>query len=70
MLAAAGDAERLTESLLQALRASGYVKRGSATSTEDKVRRLVRRLNLQPGDAEVLLGMCRQILWKLTQQEK
>lgn len=69
-LAAAGDAERLTESLLHALRASGYVKPGSATSTEDKVRRLVRRLNLQPGDAEVLLGMCRQILWKLTQQEK
>ena len=69
-LATAGDAERLTGSLLHALRASGYVKPGSATSTEDKVRRLIRRLNLQPDDAEVLLGMLRQILWKLTQQKK
>jgi TrmH family RNA methyltransferase len=64
--ATAGDAERITDTLLQALCASGYVKRGSAASTEDKVRRLTRRLNLQSGDAEVLLGMLRQIVWKLT----
>jgi TrmH family RNA methyltransferase len=64
--ATAGNAERITETLLNALRASGYVKQGSAVSTENKVRRLIRRLNLQSDDAEVLLGMLRQIVWKLT----
>jgi hypothetical protein len=29
------------------------------------VRRLIRRLHLDAGDAELLLGMLRQILWKL-----
>lgn len=68
--ATAGDAERITETLLNALHASDYLKRGSAASTEDKVRRLIRRLNLQSGDPELLLGMLRQIVWKLTQPEK
>jgi TrmH family RNA methyltransferase len=68
--ATAGDTERITETLLNALHASGYVKRDSAASTEDKVRRLIRRLSLQSGDAEDLLGMLRQIVWKLTQPQK
>jgi TrmH family RNA methyltransferase len=68
--ATAGHAERITETLLHALHASGYVKRDSAASTEDKIRRLIRRLNLQSGDAEDLLGMLRQIVWKLTQPQK
>jgi hypothetical protein len=29
------------------------------------LRRLVRRLNLDPADAELLLGMLRKIDWKL-----
>ena len=65
--ATAGDAERITETLLNVLRASGYVKPGSGASTEEKVRRLIRRLNLQSTDAETLLGMLRQIVWKLGQ---
>ena len=68
--ATAGHAERITDTLFNALRASGYVKRDSAASTEDKIRRLIRRLNLQSGDAEDLLGMLRQIVWKLTQPQK
>lgn len=68
--ATAGDAERITESLLKALRISGYVKPSSETSTEGNVRRLIRRLNLQSDDAEVLQGILRQILWKLRQQEE
>ena len=67
--ATAGDAERITETLMIALRASGYVKE-SATSSEEKVRRLIRRLDLQSADAGVVLGMLRQIVWKLLQQEK
>ena len=30
-----------------------------------KARRLIRRLNVEQADAEVWLGMLRQILWKL-----
>jgi tRNA/rRNA methyltransferase len=33
---------------------------------EEKIRRWVRRLNLSAADAELLLGMLRQIRWKLT----
>ena len=51
--------------LLETLRVSGYVNPRTDASTEDKVRRLVRRLNLQGGDAELWLGMLRQILWKI-----
>lgn len=64
-MAAAGDVERFTSMLLEALRFSGYVKPGADGSTEEKMRRLVRRLNLQADDAEVWLGMMRKILHKL-----
>jgi tRNA/rRNA methyltransferase len=63
--AGAADVERFTAMLLDALRASGYVNPRTAVSTEQKVRRLVRRLNLPARDAEVWLGMLKQILWKL-----
>jgi TrmH family RNA methyltransferase len=63
--ARAGEVERITGVLLDALRASGYVKPRSAAATEAKVRRLVRRMKLEADDAEVWLGMLRQILWKI-----
>jgi TrmH family RNA methyltransferase len=63
--AAAAETEQVTVLLLDALRRSGYVKPRIAASTEEKVRRLVRRLNLSANDAPVLLGMLRQILWKI-----
>jgi TrmH family RNA methyltransferase len=63
--ATAGDVERITGMLLDALRASGYLKSRSAAPTKEKVRRLVRRLNLSADDAKLWLGMLRQILWKL-----
>jgi tRNA C32,U32 (ribose-2'-O)-methylase TrmJ len=34
-------------------------------STALKMRRLIRRMNLNAHDAEVWLGILRQILWKL-----
>jgi len=61
----ASDLERLTSLLLDALHASGYLKPRSAALTEEKIRRLVRRLHLAAPDAELCLGMLRQILWKL-----
>ena len=61
----AGEVERITAVLLDALRSSGYLKPRSAAATEEKLRRLVRRLRLSSPDAELWLGMLRQILWKL-----
>ena len=70
--AAAADLERLTTLLLDALRSSGYLKsnptsqkRRHAAPTEEKIRRLVRRLHLSAADADLTLGILRQIFWKL-----
>jgi tRNA/rRNA methyltransferase len=59
------DAEQITAMLVDALERSGYIKPLTAASAKTKVRRLVRRLNLTARDAPVVLGMLRQILWKL-----
>jgi TrmH family RNA methyltransferase len=64
--AKAEDVERLTSLLLEVLRKCGYVHTRVAGSTEIKTRRLVRRMNLTAHDAEVWLGMLRQIHWKLS----
>jgi tRNA/rRNA methyltransferase len=61
----AGDIERLTQLLMETLRASGYVKPRVALATEEKLRRMVRRMKLNTADAEVWLGMVRQMAWKL-----
>jgi TrmH family RNA methyltransferase len=66
-LASAGETERITALLLESLHASGYVKPGAAGTSEEKVRRLVRRLQLDAPDAELVLGMLRQIAWKVRQ---
>jgi tRNA/rRNA methyltransferase len=63
--ATAEQSERLTALLFEALSASGYVKPRTAASSEEKLRRLVRRLQLPAEDAEIWLGMLRQIAWKL-----
>ena len=61
----AGEIEKITQCLYEALKISGYVKPGNDAVSEKKVRRLMLRLNLQAMDARVMLGMVRQILWKL-----
>jgi TrmH family RNA methyltransferase len=63
--ATSAEVERIHETLLTALRASGYPKLNTSDSFEGAVRRLVRRLHLQTGDAEFLLGMLRQMVWKM-----
>ncbi len=65
--ATAGELERITAVSMEALRASGYVNPIAGEATEEKLRRLIRRLNLHARDAEVLLGMLRQVAWKLRQ---
>ncbi len=63
------ELERLTQAMLEVLRDSGYVK-PRAVAAEEKLRRLVRRMELNANDAEVWLGMLRQIAWKLGANEK
>ncbi len=65
--ATAGDVEQITETLLEALHKSGYVKPGNDAVSEKKVRSLVLRLGLTSMDAKVFLGMVRQIVWRLRQ---
>jgi TrmH family RNA methyltransferase len=68
-LASSAEVERITDTLLDALRASEYPKLNTSKSFHAAVRRLVRRLRLQRGDAEFLLGMLRQMLWKMKKKE-
>ena len=63
--ASAEEMERVTALLEEVLEHSGYVHARVEESTRMKIRRLVRRMELNPHDAEVWLGMLRQIKWKL-----
>lgn len=68
--ATAAEVERIAVALLEALRISGYEAPGANASTEKKVQRLLHRFNWQKTDAELCLGMLRQIVWKLRQGGK
>lgn len=68
--ASAGQTEQITELLLESLRMSGYVKPGTDAMFEKKARTLILKFNLEAYDAKLLLGMVRQIVWKLRQQPK
>jgi len=63
--ATAAEAEQITGLLMEALEASGYLHPPADASTREKTRRLVRRLSIAARDAPVLMGMLRQILWKI-----
>ncbi len=68
--AGAAHLERITEFLETILDRSGYVHARVEGSTRMKIRRLVRRLQLNSHDAEVWMGMLRQILWKLENEAR
>jgi tRNA/rRNA methyltransferase len=61
-MAAAGLLDELTSRMHEALTISGYVH---TESVEEKLRRLIRRMDLRESDAVTWLGIFRQILWKL-----
>jgi len=64
--ASAEEEERLSERLFEALLASGYVPERTRASSLRKTRHLLRRMDLVSKAAEVLHGMLRQIVWKLS----
>jgi TrmH family RNA methyltransferase len=61
----ADEVDRIADLLVETLQLSGYIKDPTAESGEQKIRRMIRRLQLTENDAQVWLGMMRQILWKL-----
>ena len=63
--ASAEQTELITEGLLESLRISGYVKPGTDAMFEKKARQSVPRFKMEAYDAKLLLGMVRQIVWKL-----
>jgi tRNA/rRNA methyltransferase len=63
--ASAEVVERFTEMLSEALSVSGFFEIRKVIDLEDRMRRLVRRLNLPAKDADMWLGMMRQIVWGL-----
>ena len=69
-LASARDFERITELLLEAMRASGYLKRRPIADVDERIRRMVLRLKLPERDTVAWLGILRQLLWKLQSKEK
>jgi TrmH family RNA methyltransferase len=68
--ASAVEVERITMVLRDAMVASGYLKRKPTSDAEERLRRLVRRMDLPAGDAAAWLGILKQILWKLHNPEK
>jgi TrmH family RNA methyltransferase len=56
---------RISDVLLELLHTSGYIHRRSAATAEEKLRRMLRRLQVSSADAEVLLGMLRKLRWKV-----
>jgi tRNA/rRNA methyltransferase len=67
--ATAGELERITMLLLEALQTSGFLDRRRVSDVDERIRRLVRRLRLPERDAVIWLGMLRQMLWKMNQSK-
>jgi TrmH family RNA methyltransferase len=63
--ATSAQLERMTRALLDTLQAGGYVKPGSEAATEEKTRRMIRRMQLDPEDSETWTGMFAKIVLRL-----
>jgi tRNA C32,U32 (ribose-2'-O)-methylase TrmJ len=63
--ATAGELERFTAVLTEALSSSGFLDRRTVADADERIRRLVRRLNLPTRDADIWTAIMRQIVWKL-----
>ena len=63
-VATSSQLERITCLLIASLRASAYVRAEDKT-IEERIRRMVRGLNIPSEDATTWMGLLRQITWKL-----
>jgi TrmH family RNA methyltransferase len=67
-VARAGELERLTVLLTEVLEGTGYRRHHPANSDEAQIRRLVVRMGNSANDAQVWMGVLRQVLWKLREK--
>jgi tRNA/rRNA methyltransferase len=66
-VATAGDMERITALLADVLSTSSYMLPQRAAETEQRIRRMVRRIKLSAQDVEAWLGILRHVQWQLRQ---
>ena len=69
-LATGGDIERIIELLADVLSTSSYMLPQRAAATEQRIRRMVRRLKLSAQDVEAWLGILRHLQWQMRSGEK
>ena len=69
-LATGGDIERITALLADVLSTSSYMLPQRAAETEQRIRRMVRRIKLSAQDVEAWLGILRHVQWQLRQGKK
>ncbi len=65
LLATGGEIERITGLLADVLSTSSYMLPQRAAETEQRIRRMVRRLKLSAQDVEAWLGILRHVQWQL-----
>ncbi|HYM06936.1 MAG TPA: TrmJ/YjtD family RNA methyltransferase [Terriglobales bacterium] len=70
MLATAGEIELVTALLADVLSSSSYMLPQRAAETEQRIRRMVRRLKLSAQDVEAWLGILRHVQWQLRYGKK
>jgi TrmH family RNA methyltransferase len=70
VLATGGEVERVTALLADVLSTSSYMLPQRAAETEQRIRRMVRRLKLSAQDVEAWLGILRHIQWDLRSGKK
>lgn len=64
-LATSGEIERITPLLSDLLSTSSYMLPQRAADTEQRIRRMLRRLKLSAQDVEAWLGILRHVQWRL-----
>jgi TrmH family RNA methyltransferase len=69
-LATGGEVERITALLADVLSTSSYMLPQRAAETEQRIRRMVRRIKLSAQDVEAWLGILRHVQWQLRQGKK
>jgi TrmH family RNA methyltransferase len=65
LLATGGEIERITVLLADVLSTSSYMLPQRAAETEQRIRRMVRRLKLSAQDVEAWLAILRHVQWQL-----
>jgi TrmH family RNA methyltransferase len=70
VLATGGEVERVTALLADVLSTSSYMLPQRAAETEQRIRRMVRRLKLSAQDVEAWLGILRHVQWDLRSGKK